>query len=124
VQLSDGRHSERLYIESYRPQGFRVSGVMHEGSLLLGRAFVAHWNVAAAAEASEANLEPLLAAEPDLRILVLGCGPRLLRPHPRLVDALGRRGVVIEPMDTGAACRTFNLLMSEERSAGAALLAL
>jgi uncharacterized protein len=124
LQLTDGRHSERLYVDSYGPRGFRVGGALHQGSLLVGSKFLARWNAANAAEASEANLAPLLDAEPGLEILVLGCGAQLARPSRELTAALKARGVAVEPMDTGAACRTFNLLMSEERLAGAALIAL
>ncbi len=124
MQVSDGRHATRLYIESYGAGGFRVSGVAHRGSLLLGTVFVAPWPATSVAEASPSSLAPLLDAEIELKILILGCGPRITPPASELRAALKSRGVALELMDTGAACRTFNLLMAEERPVGAALIAL
>ena len=59
----------------------------------------------------------------EVEILLLGCGPRMA-PVPRpLRETLRAAGIVIEAMDTGAACRTYNVLMSEGRRVAAALIA-
>ncbi len=124
AQLTDARAGGRLYIETYRPGGFRVGGVDHAGSLLIAPEFLAPWAVADVAAVDEAALAPLFAAIGDLRILVLGTGARFLPPPPALRAALKGRGVVLESMDTGAACRTLNLLIGEGRRAAGALIAL
>ena len=55
-------------------------------------------------------------------IVLLGTGPRQRFPHPRLTAALAQAGIGLEVMDTQAACRTYNILVAEERKVAAALL--
>ena len=55
-------------------------------------------------------------------IVLLGTGPRQRFPHPRLTAALGQAGIGLEVMDLQAACRTYNILVAEERKVAAALL--
>jgi uncharacterized protein len=116
-------------IESYRGNAFRVSGVRHAGSVLVFRERTAPWPVAAFAEididalaraVAEASSDPLAGR---VELLLLGCGVRLLPPPPALRLKLKEIGVAVEPMDTGAACRTYNVLAAEERRVAAALIA-
>jgi uncharacterized protein len=55
-------------------------------------------------------------------IVLLGTGPRQRFPHPRLTAALSQAGIGLEVMDVQAACRTYNILVAEERKVAAALL--
>jgi uncharacterized protein len=63
-----------------------------------------------------------LFAELKAEIVLLGTGPRQRFPHPRLTAALARAGIGVEVMDVQAACRTYNILVAEERKVAAALL--
>jgi len=58
----------------------------------------------------------------DVEIVLLGTGPRQRFPHPRLTAALAQAGIGLEVMDVQAACRTYNILVAEERKVAAALL--
>ena len=58
----------------------------------------------------------------DAEIVLLGTGPRQRFPHPRLTAALAQAGIGLEVMDVQAACRTYNILVAEERKVAAALL--
>jgi uncharacterized protein len=71
-------------------------------------------------EIGPSHLETLVELEPE--IVLLGSGPQLQWPDPELVQTLVDRGIGFEVMDTGAACRTYNILMSEHRRVVAALL--
>jgi uncharacterized protein len=55
-------------------------------------------------------------------IVLLGTGTRQRFPHPRLTAALAQAGIGLEVMDLQAACRTYNILVAEERKVAAALL--
>jgi uncharacterized protein len=66
------------------------------------------------------HFEALLALQPEL--VIFGSGPRLKFVSPALTRALIERRIGVETMDTAAACRTYNVLVSEGRSAVAALL--
>ena len=63
-----------------------------------------------------------IAAGLDPEILILGTGARVRFPHPSLVAGLQAQGIGVEVMDTAAACRTYNVLASEQRHVVAALL--
>ena len=69
------------------------------------------------------NLRPVEQSDPATEILIFGGGATTPFVAPELRDALKAAGVIVEPMDTGAACRTFNVLLSEERRVAAALVA-
>lgn len=81
---------------------------------------VSRWEVAAFEELAPGHFEALLALAPE--VVLLGTGTRQRFPHPRLVEALTRAGIGVEVMDTPAACRTYNILMSEGRRVVAALV--
>jgi uncharacterized protein len=110
-------------IERYGKGGFRVSGQTLTGSILVFNDRVESWPVADIAQLSVEALQPIIAAQPPIQILLLGCGPRIAFIAPPLRQALRAAGVVIEAMDTGAACRTYNVLLAEERRVAAALIA-
>ena len=113
----------RQVIESYGDGRFRVSGVLLEGSLLVLPTVTFPWPVAEAAGITLDTLAPLLGADPPVEILLVGTGTRLVPLHPALKTRLRERGVGADPMDTGAACRTYNVLMAEGRRVAAALIA-
>jgi uncharacterized protein len=113
----------RQVIESYGDGRFRVSGVPLEGSLLILPTATFPWSAADVAGITLASLSPLLSSDPPLEILLVGTGKRLVPLHPMLKAQLRERGIGADPMDTGAACRTYNVLMAEGRRVAAALIA-
>jgi uncharacterized protein len=113
----------RQIIEGYGEGRFRVSGTVHRGSVLVYPDRTMAWNVSDMAELTRESLEPVGRAEPPVEVLLLGCGTSGLPVAAALRDALRADGVVIEAMATGAACRTFNVLMAEGRRVAAALIA-
>jgi uncharacterized protein len=114
----------RQVIESYGPGRFRISGIEHVGSRLVFPERTFAWAVTAMADLSLDALSPVLAANPAVEILLIGCGPRLQPLPGALRSALRAHGVGCDAMDTGAACRTFNVLLAESRRVAAALIAL
>lgn len=113
----------RQVIESYGDGRFRVSGVPIEGSILVLPTATFPWSALDLAGLTFDSLKPLLGADPPVEILLVGCGRRLVPLAPALKAALRERGIGADPMDTGAACRTYNVLMAEGRRVAAALLA-
>ena len=110
----------RQVIESYGAGGFRVSGAAYNGPILVLPQGTHNWAVAALSEASAANLG--LVIEAKVEILLIGCGRQLAPTPPALRQELRAHGIVVDAMDTGAACRTYNVLLAEDRRVGAALL--
>ena len=78
------------------------------------------WQIASFDELNEAHFEYFLALQPE--VLLLGTGTSQHFPHPRLYRALTNAGIGIECMDTPAACRTYNILVEEDRKVVAAIL--
>jgi uncharacterized protein len=111
---------DRQVIESYGASGFHVSGASYEGAILVLPQATHSWPVAALADVSAATLAPVIDA--GIQILLLGCGRHTLPVPPALRQELRAHGVVIDAMDTGAACRTYNVLLAEDRRVAAALL--
>ncbi|MDZ4737583.1 MAG: Mth938-like domain-containing protein [Rhodospirillaceae bacterium] len=115
----------RQIIESYGSGRFRIAGQIHLGSVLVFPERTEAWSVVAPEHVTADALAAIVAAGKagDVELLLLGCGPRLTQVTPALRAALREVGIGIEPMDTGAACRTFNVLMAEGRRVAAALIA-
>ena len=113
----------RQLIQSYGDMRFRIAGQVYEGSVLVFPEKTTPWPVRDAAAATFESLSPILAAATGVEILVLGCGRQFLPPPSNLRAALKSAGIALEWMDTGAACRTFNVLLVEDRRAAAALIA-
>jgi uncharacterized protein len=97
-----------------------VNGQRHEQNLIVTPERIVPWRAQSFDSLSEEDFSPLL--ELDLEILLLGTGPKQRFPHPRLTRALAAKRIGVEAMDLQAACRTYNILMSEERRVAAALL--
>ena len=110
-------------IESYGEGRFRIAGVVHAGSVLVFPESVEPWPVAEAAAVTMASLAPVTQQEPPPEILLVGCGKSFGPAPAELGAALRQVGVALEWMDTGAACRTFNVLLGEERRVAATLIA-
>lgn len=122
VHLTDERPTDSSYIDGYGPDGFRIAGVLHAGPLLVASGLIAPWPVSGLADAALGTFDPLLASDTAFELLIVGCGARLSPPPRGLSAALRERNIGLEPMDTGAACRTYNLLLIEGRAVAAALL--
>ncbi|MEE8272190.1 MAG: Mth938-like domain-containing protein [Alphaproteobacteria bacterium] len=114
----------RQVIDSYQPGGFRVSGVVHDGSILVFPDHTEPWPVAAPGEVTFDALARVVAADPPIEVLLVGCGRRMAPLPASLRAALREAGLGVDAMDTGAACRTYNVLLSEARRVAAALIAL
>ena len=111
-------------VESYGAARFRVSGAVYDTSVLVFPERTVSWNVTRFEDLHPSDFAPILEAVETIEILLLGCGERMQLVTQDLRGPLRAAGVVIEPMDTGAAARTFNLLLSEDRRVAAALIAL
>jgi uncharacterized protein len=79
------------------------------------------WAVDSPAALSVEDLERAVELRPE--ILLIGTGPRLVMPANNLMQRLGTQGIGVEIMDTPAACRTYNVLVHEQRRVVAALFA-
>jgi len=117
--IAAGRQS----IQGYGDGGFRIAGIRHEGSCIVFAERTLAWPVADVAGIGIEALRPATSVAEALDILIVGCGAAFGPEPDGLRRALKEYSIVLEWMDTGAACRTFNVLLAEERQAAAALIA-
>jgi uncharacterized protein len=113
--------SDRQVIERYAPSGFRISGVIYHGPVLVFPDRTLTWAPASAAYVTWDSLLPVV-EHGGVQILLLGFGDRTGLVPGTLRSALRATGITIEPMSTGAACRTYNILLAEDRRVAAALM--
>lgn len=116
---------ERAYgvnlVSSYAAGAISINGEEWTGSILLpARGSVRTWPVRTFDELSEAHFQAVLDTAPEL--VIFGSGTSLRFPRPAWIRVLVEGGVGFETMDTRAACRTYNVLVSEGRQVTAALL--
>lgn len=114
--------ADRKFIDGYGPGEFQVSGEVLHGALLVFPDRVEAWPVTSVEDLAEDSFASLAHAEPPVEVLLLGCGRRMALIRSSLRATLRASGVVVEPMDTGAACRTYNVLLAEGRRVAAALI--
>ncbi len=110
-------------IDAYGGGGFRVGGERREGSLLLLPSGVHAWPVLAPGLIDAAAADPLLKAEEEIDLVLFGMGPEIaFLPRP-VRESLEAANIGVEVMSTPSACRTFNVLLAEDRRVAAALIA-
>ena len=107
-------------ITAYGDDYVKVNGARHDSSVIVTPSDVKEWSAADFEHLQEQDFAALANLGAD--IVLLGTGPRQRFPHPRLTAALARGGIGVEVMDLQAACRTYNILVAEERKVAAALL--
>ncbi len=110
-------------IDAYGSGGFRFADMSHRGSLLALPSGMLAWAARLASEIDEAALAPVFAERADIDLLLVGTGVDLVLLPASLKWRLGDIGLRAEAMQTGAAARTYNILLGERRRVAAALLA-
>ena len=112
----------RQLIHGYGNGGFRIGEEAYSGAVLVLIESTVSWDVAAVSDISLENLAPVIDEDLGTEILLIGCGAGAQPIGRPIRDGLKDAGIVAELMDTGAACRTFNVLLAEERRVAAALI--
>jgi uncharacterized protein len=114
---------ERVPIDAYGNGGFRFGGLSHRGSLLLLPSGVYGWPIARFEEIGAESFALVFAETEPIDVLLLGCGEAVRLPATALRRAFADRRIGLEAMSTGAAARTYNVLLAELRRVAAALIA-
>jgi uncharacterized protein len=114
---------DRQVIQGYGGGGFKVSDRDWFGPVIVFPTRTVAWSVVSAATFTVDQFEPIRDAEsPPIELLLIGAGAKMVLLPARLRADLRAFGFAVEVMDTGAACRTYNVLIGEERRVAAALL--
>jgi len=114
---------DRQIVQGYGKGGFRISDREWRGAVIVLPTRTVAWAALSPADLSIAQFGIVAeAVDPPIELLLIGTGARLVYLPAKLRTDLRALGFAIEMMDTGAACRTYNVLIGEERRVAAALL--
>lgn len=123
IEIRDAHFPGRAPIDAYGNGGFRFADMSHRGSLLCLPSGVYGWDFSEGDTLTIDALSRVLDETETIEVLLVGTGNEL-RPLPKaLKEALKARGISSDPMSTGAAVRTYNIMLSESRAVAVALVA-
>ena len=109
----------RRPVDSYGSGGFRIDGVWHAGSVILSPGGLHGFDGPVDLE----SLGPVIAQAAELDVVLIGQGAEIAPLAGPLRVALEAAGVGVEIMSTASACRTYNVLLAEDRRVAAVLVA-
>lgn len=114
---------KKKIIQSYGTGRFKINGELFEQAVIVMPDSVSLWNVGRPlGECSVADFESILAQADEIDVVFVGCGKIMEMIPADIKAAFQDKNIVIESMDTGAACRTYNVLLMEGRRVAAALM--
>jgi uncharacterized protein len=123
MRFAESDSSGGYGIEAYGPEGIRIAGrTLRTGLILTPEVLVEDWGPDEPSALDADHLIPLLDLKPEL--ILLGTGATQRFPEPDIYYQVLRLGIGFEIMDTGAACRTYNILVAEGRRVVAGLMPL
>lgn len=117
------RFDGQPFVDGYGDGGFRLAGQRFEGSIIVTPRGLFPWNAHAIAQAAASSLSPVLEASADFDFLIVGTGEETAFLPAGLRRHLESQTIFADVMATGPACRTYNLMLSENRRVAAALIA-
>jgi len=111
----------RAPVDAYGNGGFRFAGMSHRGSILCVPSGIYGWEPGGRIDRE--TLARVFDEAGEIEVLLVGTGRDMMALAPDLAAALRERDIVSDAMSTGAAVRTFNVLLAEDRAVAAALIA-
>ncbi|PSH68665.1 hypothetical protein CU102_12995 [Phyllobacterium brassicacearum] len=123
IEIRDAHFPGRAPIDAYGNGGFRFADMSHRGSILCLPSGIHGWEPKTLPLLTTADLSLVLEQADDIEILLVGTGTELRRLPQEVRDALRAKRISADPMSTGAAVRTYNVLLAEDRAVAAALIA-
>ncbi|MDI5927881.1 Mth938-like domain-containing protein [Rhizobium leguminosarum] len=122
IEIRAAHFPGRAPIDAYGNGGFRFADMSHRGSILCLPSGIHGWDMDMSKPLSPENFRRVLDEASDIEVLLVGTGTELRRLPEELKLALKSRGISSDPMSTGAAVRTFNIMLAEQRAVAAALI--
>ena len=121
MKFAEDNLSDGYFITSYDTGALRVNGKTINTSLVIAPdQLLEDWSISDINELSTSHIEKIIQLKPEL--VLLGTGAQLRFPEMAIYAELIQMGISIDVMDTGAACRTYNILSNEGRRVVAGLI--
>ena len=122
IEIRQAHFPGRAPIDSYGNGGFRFAEMSHRGSLLMLPSGIYGWDMVEGDALTAENFQRVLEEAADIEVLLVGTG-KDIRPLPAALRAkFKENGISSDPMSTGAAIRTYNIMLAEERAVAAAFI--
>ena len=115
MRLTEIDFGEARPVDGYGPGFFRIGGAVYQGAVLTGTFGTSGWG-------GYDDLEPLLSVVEKVDVIFFGTGAEVAHLPSALRAALEEAGIGVEAMNSPAACRTYNVLVSEGRRVALAAL--
>ncbi|WP_139413063.1 Mth938-like domain-containing protein [Bartonella mastomydis] len=122
IQIREAHFPSRAPIDAYGNGGFRFADMSHRGSIICVPSGIYGIDMAEPLPAQE-DLSRVLEEANEIEVLLIGTGTELLRLPEELRVLLWEKRISSDTMSTGAAVRTFNVLLAEDRAVAALLFA-
>ena len=123
IEIRKAHFPGRAPVDSYGNGGFRFADMSHRGSLLMLPSGIYGWDMDEGDPLTIENFQRVFEEASAIEVLLVGTG-RDIRPLPvELKMQLRQHAVSSDPMSTGAAVRTYNIMLAESRAVAAALIA-
>ncbi|WP_243368118.1 Mth938-like domain-containing protein [Microvirga solisilvae] len=122
-RLYDGFVPGRFPIDAYGNGGFRFADMSHRGSILVLPSGIKAWPIGSIKELTDEAVEPIFAEADEIELLLVGTGIDVAAIPGKLRERFREAGIGLDVMQTGAAARTYNILLAENRKVAAALIA-
>ncbi|SFB42758.1 Uncharacterized conserved protein, contains Mth938-like domain [Rhizobium sp. NFR07] len=123
IEIREAHFPGRAPIDAYGNGGFRFADMSHRGSILCLPSGIHGWDIEEGQPLTVAAFERVLAEAGNIEVVLVGTGANLKPLPAELKAALKAKGISSDPMSTGAAVRTFNIMLAESRAVAAALIA-
>ncbi len=123
IEIRQAHFPGRAPIDAYGNGGFRFADMSHRGSVLCLPSGIYGWDKTDATGLSPADLQRVLDEAGQIEVLLVGTGSEIRPLSAELRAALREHRISSDPMSTGAAVRTFNVMLAESRAVAAALIA-
>ena len=123
IEIREAHFPGQVPLDAYGNGGFRFAEMSHRGSLMCLPSGIYGWNVASFADFTKVNFKRVLDEAEDVEILLLGTGTDLLPIADNLRKTFRDKQISADSMSTGAAVRTYNVLVAEGRAVAGAFLA-
>jgi len=109
-------------VDSYGPGRFRIASVVWSSCVIVTPEQTVEWPISNISDVDADSLRAIFTADPGIEVLLIGTGKKMERIPNELRERIRSQGVGVDSMDTGAACRTYNVLLAEGRRVAAALM--
>jgi len=121
MKFAEDDLNQGYFITAYDDASIQVNGKNFDSAMVISQeTLVADWAPVSIESLLPEHIETIASLKPEL--VLLGTGAKLVFPEVRIYASLIQQGIGVEVMDTGAACRTYNILSSEGRRVVAGLI--